>query len=504
MKTQIISLDVHDDYISARDKISWVQTGRILLVWPERGVVLSRYLDLVLLLRHTTLIGAQLALVTQDPQVRYHARQLGIPVFRNLAKAQRSKWRPGQRYGSQIRPGSQLRDRPSTDFEKLYADTHPQEPKWLQLPLSRSIFFTLGVFALLAIATIFLPEAQITIQPRSEMQTVELSVKANPEFQSVNITGNLPVQSRTVVVEGRASIPVSSSARVPRKYATGEILLANLTNQELTIPVGTVFRTRDVQPVRFILVRAGEVPAGVGNSASFPIRAMLPGSAGNLPAGKLVVVEGPQALNLVATNLSPTGGGSDIVVPAPSLADQGKLYNTLESALRESALEQLQAQSQAEDYLISSGMLLTQVIEKTYDPPALQPSEELNLQLRLEYQAPVIASSDLLALAAAVLDANLEPGFLPVANTLEISHLTSPLVTRDNSFTWRLKAERTLEAQISTSHLVSMVIGLPLNSAGDKLAAYLPIEEPPLISITPGWWPRMPYLPFRIQVKSID
>lgn len=504
MKTQIISLDAHDDYISARDKISWTQTGRILLVWPERGVVLSRYLDLVLLLRHTTLMGAQLALVTQDPQVRYHARQLGIPVFRNLSKAQRSRWRPGRRYRTQFRLASQRRDRPSPDFEKLYTETHPQGAKWLMLPLTRSLFFTLGVFALLAIASILLPEAQITIQPRSQAQAVELIVKASPDFQSVNISGYLPVQYRKIVVEGRASITVTGSARAPQKYALGEILLTNLSDRDIPISEGTVVRTQDSAPIRFTLARAGEVPGGVGNSTSFPIRAVLPGSASNVPAGKLVAVEGPQALNLVAINEAPTRGGSDITVPAPSTADREKLYSNLESELRHSAQDQLQAHGQGEDFLISSGMLLTQVFEENYDPPALQPSEVLDLQLRLEYQVPVIASSDLLALAEAVLDANLETGFHPLADTIEISHLTPPLVDKDKSFTWKLKAERTLEAQISNSHLISLVIGSPLQSAADKLAASLPVENPPLITITPGWWPRLPYLPFRIQVRPVD
>jgi hypothetical protein len=70
MKTQVLQLDPHDDIISTRDKLGWKQTGRILLVWPRKGHVLTRRLDLVLLARHTASLGAQLALITRDPQVR--------------------------------------------------------------------------------------------------------------------------------------------------------------------------------------------------------------------------------------------------------------------------------------------------------------------------------------------------------------------------------------------------------------------------------------------------
>ena len=100
MKTQIIHLEPHDDVISARDKMDWGQTGRILLVWPERGSVLTRRLDLVLLKRHSAFLGAQLAIMTSDADVLFHARRLAIPVFKNLRQAQRSHWRVERRFRS--------------------------------------------------------------------------------------------------------------------------------------------------------------------------------------------------------------------------------------------------------------------------------------------------------------------------------------------------------------------------------------------------------------------
>lgn len=502
MKTQILTLDAHDDYISARDKISWTQAGRIILVWPEHGQVLNRYLDLVLLSRHTSRLGAQLALVTRDNQVQHHARQLNIPVFNNLAVAQRSKWRPGQRLRSRIHLHPNTQNRPALNFEKLHAETHFQRPEWTQLLLFRSIVFTLGVLAILALALFLLPEARIIIYPHTQVQAVNLTVNASPNIKSVNIAGNLPAQYRTIIVEGRAVLPVSGSTRVAQNYATGNILLTNLNDQSLAITEGMVVRTGDADPVRFIITESGEVPAGVGETASFPIRALHPGSAGNMPAGKLNVIEGAIGINLVAINQVPTNGGSDITVPAPSAADQDRLYEILEKTLLESALDQLQAQSSDGDLIIKNGLEPTQVIEKTFDPPAVLPAEEIRLLLRLEFQAPVIISQDLRTLADAVLDANLEVGYYPVENTLEISHLSTPQVHKDNLITWKLNAERSLEAHVSEAQLISLVIGLPLEYARERLAAALPIDGQPQISITPEWWSRLPYLPFRIHIGS--
>ena len=65
MKTQIITLESHDDLISVRDRLSWAKTPRILLVWPKYEKVTLRQVDLKVLQRHASSLGAQLGLVTR-------------------------------------------------------------------------------------------------------------------------------------------------------------------------------------------------------------------------------------------------------------------------------------------------------------------------------------------------------------------------------------------------------------------------------------------------------
>ena len=98
MKTYILRLEPHDDLVSTRDKMGWAKDSRILLVWPEKGRLLNRRLDLILLQRHSRELGSQLALVTRDPEVHYFAPRLGIPVFRSLNKAQGQHWRVPRRF----------------------------------------------------------------------------------------------------------------------------------------------------------------------------------------------------------------------------------------------------------------------------------------------------------------------------------------------------------------------------------------------------------------------
>jgi len=60
VKTQIITLETHDDLISVRDRLSWAKTPRVLIVWPKYAKVALRFVDLKVLQRHAESLGSQL------------------------------------------------------------------------------------------------------------------------------------------------------------------------------------------------------------------------------------------------------------------------------------------------------------------------------------------------------------------------------------------------------------------------------------------------------------
>ncbi|HVO42165.1 MAG TPA: hypothetical protein VMT34_06070, partial [Aggregatilineales bacterium] len=97
MKLQVISLEPYDDVVSVRDRLSFVQADRVLLVWPTaastRKRILCRKLDLVLIQRESARRHTKLALVTSDPDVIDNAEDLNISVFASVQAAQRGRWR---------------------------------------------------------------------------------------------------------------------------------------------------------------------------------------------------------------------------------------------------------------------------------------------------------------------------------------------------------------------------------------------------------------------------
>ncbi|MBN1149187.1 MAG: baseplate J/gp47 family protein [Anaerolineales bacterium] len=506
MKTHILQLESHDDVISVRDKMGWAKTGRILLVWPERGRVLYRRLDLALLQRHCAALGAQLALVSRDPEVRYHAPRLGIPVFKSLRRAQSSPWRLPRRFrlaGDQANLGG-LRALLQADSKARPRQLPPRPGvgRSRLTPLARLVFFALGVLALLSIAATLLPSARLRLTPRRQVQEVVIQVQAEPAAQEVRLSGVVPARLVSVVVEGRDSLPVSGSIQLPDRSAIGHVLFTNLTDQPVNVPEGTVVRGLEPGSLRFAVTQAGVVPGGPGESLSLPVRSLIPGSQGNLPAGSLVAIEGLLGTQLGVFNPLPAAHGTDRQEPAPSQQDRSQLSEQLRSALQVTALNELEESLTGDDLLIPSSLRLANTLQEVYEPADAQPADLLELGLQMEYQALIVLGDDLYGLAEVVLDANLPPGYAPVGGDLEVVSLDTPVLGSDGIARWKLHARRRIQAQLPEPEAIRVSMGLDPDLAAERLQAALPLDAPAEILLEPAWWPRLPILPFRITVDT--
>ncbi len=496
MKTYILRLELHDDITSAQDKMNWAKAERILLVWPERGAVLNRRLDLALLQRHSLMLGAQMAVVSRDREVRYFAPRLGIPIFKSLSQAQRSHWRVPRRFHRVARQETAVRHRPPP----------PEPPRVLLRPIARLAFFSLGVLAVLSIAAILLPGAHLTLTPMTQAQELNMQVEASETTHAVRLDGSVPAHRLRVVVEGRDSLPASGSLQTPVHTATGHVRFTNLTEGPLAIPQGTVVVGRGAggQTIFFTTTGPGTIPAGPGAQLTLPLRAVQPGVRSNLPAHSLVSIEGPLAISLAVDNPNPIQRGADQQVPLPTQADRETLQARLQEALRETAVQEMEAGLAAGDVLLPPSFTLLEVVEESYQPADAQPADQLELNLRLAFEALVVKQQDLQTLAASVLDANLPPGFAPLDAPLEIHRLTQIVPTESGALRWKMSARRSLQARIIESQVIRLAQGLAPAEAAARLSASLSLQAAPRITLTPSWWPRLPFLPFRIQISASE
>jgi len=500
MKTQIIQLEPHDDYISVRDRMEWGQTTRVLLVWPLRGKILTRKLDLLLLKRHAESLGSQLALVTRDRDVRYHADRLGIPVFQSVRKAEQSRWLRARRK-RRARPRlSRMGRTPRVraELEELRLAAYPPPPAWLNRPATRITFFTLGVLSMLLVAALFIPGAKIHAIPEVRSDQAVIPVVASPEHQEVELSGAIPAYAQSVIIEGRATITATGQTRIPRETASGEVVFTNFTENSVSVPAGTVVSTQDEPPVRFATRAAAVIPAG--GTKTVPVDAVLPGSSGSVPRHTIVAIEGTLGLSLIVDNPRKTSGGSDFIAAAPTENDYRELSALLTDSLRETALNDLKFELDSGDVILDSAPQVYQVLEEHLSPEIGEPADQLELTLRLEFRIPYAAGADLYQLGRTVLERQVPAGFVPRPETLTITQLNTPLPIGENAASWKIEVSWLLNAELDEAQAVSRVLGLTPDDAAAQIAANLPVSGAPEIVLWPEWWPRLPILPFRIQL----
>ncbi|MBC6940976.1 MAG: hypothetical protein DWB59_13315 [Anaerolineae bacterium] len=223
MKTRLIALESHDDLVSVMDKMSWAKTPRVLLIWPKGERIALRPLDLRMLQRRARSLGADLGLVTRDPRVRREAAALGLPVFNSPRSAQSDDW-PDSALPKFDRPRT-----PPAELRALREETRPPRARWSETPAARAGFFALGVFAVLLLASLFLPKAAIRLSPETKTQRLTISVSADPALKSVFITGGIPAREATRETSGSFEIASTGETAVPETEAKGVARFRNLT-----------------------------------------------------------------------------------------------------------------------------------------------------------------------------------------------------------------------------------------------------------------------------------
>jgi hypothetical protein len=487
MQTYILQLERFDDIVSACDKAGSAKHARLLVVWPPRGRVLTRRLDLVLLQRRARALGTPLALVTRDREVRRHARELGIVVFGELRAAQTQIWRAGR--GARRRPEL----RPARPEIPLAPERREGAPLAVRLTA-----FLLGVAAVLALAAALTPQAEIQVQLPLEPQTVQLELRADPGVSAVQLAGITPITPLTVTVSGRASRPTSGQAQWGAAAAVGAVDVTNLTPVTVTLPAALPIVSRSGG--RFVTDRALELAPLATRRVG--VTAVANGTAGNLPAASLTGLEGTWGAQVSVTNPAPTRGGRDQRGPAATRADQERLQAALSAELAASAAAELAARLAPGDLLLAAPTL-DGIVRAVFDPDSVgAPADALSLQLEATFRTPSVRATDLQPLAQAALDATLPPGLTPRPEAPILTH--GPVVAEaDGRFTWTLTAQRALTARLDRDALERALLGQRPAEAAAHLAAALPLAAPPQVRLIPAGWPRLPILPFRIHLTVV-
>ncbi len=494
LKTKIITLESHDDLISVRDKFSWAKTPRILLVWPKYEKITLRLLDLKVLHRHADSLGAQLGLVTRRANVRRDAESLGIPVFKSTSAAQRNLW-----------PDSAPRSRrvpkkPRRDLRRIRDIVYGKEAAWRTSLLGRVLTFTVGVIAVLTVASLFVPRAALTLYPEAQTQSVVIPVSAGEAIESVSVTGAVPAQALSITVNTDQSLTVTSRISVPKSKSQGIAHFKNLGQTEVTIRAGTIISTTTEPPIKFVTLRNTRLVAGLDKFVDVPIEALQSGASGNVPEDSVIVVEGPLGLSIAVTNPNPITGGADSQVVGATDRDREKLRELVLENLSLDAESKLLAQIGAGDLLLPDTIEVIKVVEESFEPQEGQPGKTLTLSMQVEFSARYVSADDMKLLSAATLDSSVTDGFEPFGE-MKLKTLTEPKTDSSGMTHFELDVTRTLLRQVDTMQVFSSARGHNPSQIMAGLTKEFSLRKEPQISITPSWWPWLPLIPFNLSVE---
>jgi len=490
MKTQIITLESHDDLISVRDRMSWAKTPRILLVIPKFEKVTLRQVDYKILQRHASTLGAQVGLVTRIRKIRAEAEAIGIPVFESTGEAQREMWStPKQRKLPHKIPDKSLRAKRE--------QVQVKEEAWRVNPVTRIVALAVGVLSVLAIVALFIPRAQVALHPVVKTQSIALTVNANQTFEDVFIAGNIPARKKTIVVNGVQTITVTGEGTVPQSKAIGEVEFRNLTQTAVTVPEGTVVSAGEI---RFVTTEEVIVPAGVGKKITAPIQAVAGGITGNMEAETVNTIESSLGLSLSVTNLEPITGGRELASVQANDGDRERVKKLLLKMIEESARQQLMDELNSGDVLFDSTLVMTQILSEKFDPPPGTVGTKLTLTMQVEFTAQYAAASDVTQLATLAMNASLPSGFRAASDAVTVTPLSDPFLDSDGTLKWNIRAEREIMQVFDDAYVIQLVQGLGVNKAQSNLKENLPKESSPQIQLSPSWWRWVPLLPFRIEV----
>jgi len=502
MKTQILQLETHDDVISILDKIGWTQTERVLIVLPRRRRILTHKLDLLRLKRHSQKRGCQIAFVTNDPLVKALAREVNVPIFHSIQKANQAEW--AQETDSRYSPSipAYLNKKPLAEqIAALQAVRSSNSARTLPLWV-RLGWFALAVLAVLSILGVLAPSATIRLTPPVQQQNLTIPIIATHRVQQSRISGEVPISILRVSVAGAKTIKASGMITLPKDFATGEVTLTNLTDQPIQVPSGTVLRTLDSKPRRYATQETVLLKTDNEKTATVPIQALEAGSAHNVQPNEIKAVEGFLGLKIAVTNPKPVQGGSNIAASAPSEQDRQTLFRSLQAELIEQAKAKIFSELQSGDLLLPDSTIKTEVLRKQYLPEKISPTDSLALDLEIEVAFGVITRQSLIDFGDQILASSLPAGYQPLRDTFSAACQNPFTQTESGDYTCNLNLFRNVQLSLDPEQIRSLVTGKSISRASQLLQQTYQLTKPPAIETMPYWFPILPLLPMRIEIVT--
>lgn len=476
---------------------------RVVLVVPGGTRLLRREVDFALLRRCVAVQGLAVALVSRDLRVRALARRYSFPVFSSIGRAQKKA-------RSFTRQKVESRRQPSPIGYRLSAKRIGSRgaqggwEEWLLL-----LVLILGAaLAGAGGALLVWPQATIAIIPAGGALEQQVQLTANPSVELIDEeAAEIPARLIRTEIKGQAHVSTLAREDAPDAKATGQVVFINRTNEPVEVPPGTIVATSAGTTIKFATVEKAALVAGVGSVARVGIEALDPGPSGNVgPFLINRVADATLTLKVRVTNEQPTGGGSVKQVGVVTAADKERLRTMLLQQLHQEAYARLESELAPHEFLPVESVSVV-ALDETYDHLLGEATDSLGMTMRVRGWGIAFDLTQARRIARAVLERAVPDGRVLKPGSFHAEVVKAAMAVSDPAEEEQsprvqlvMKARGWTEATVTPGRVITLVQGKPIPDAVAELQANLPLKEPPLLSVEPEWWDRVPWLPFRIRV----
>ncbi len=417
-----IVLEIHDNLVTALEKIKFIDGASIEVEIPEGAVILDNVINLKVLARKASDFNKSLHFHTTDT--------IGKTII-SLMEDETEKTEGFITKHINLETGD-------SNEEMLYEESTASGGFFLtkifkgfsfKLPFVKILLVSVPVLALLGVGYFFLnknPVANVNIVVNSQPLTKSFSIKiSNSKTTSVDNKTLRGIQKETTIEE-TTSIETTGETFEGEK-AEGEVKLTNKTTDKIKLKKGTKleYSNDDDEDLVFLLTSEVEIPAKVENPVdpanptiqtftlgekSADVEAEEIGTSYNIDKNSNLSVSGYKSSELTAKATDDFSGGSSKTVKVVAKEDIEKLGKDIAPALVEKSEQALKAKENSTEKFIS-GAIKTTVSTQTFSAKEGEKADKLELKQNAKSIGLFYSKSELDSLIDGLVDKFIPDGF---------------------------------------------------------------------------------------------
>ena len=498
-----LTIEPTDDRYTIRETLRRLDGEPTLIILPwavEDGW--NHPLDFELQARTADHHHREIAWVVEDPVRRAIVRDAGIPIFKSETAASQYLDREGRF------PEPKLPERPrqpnppwwAADPEKPKRRVLRKQPPWLIAIESVVLLLVLGAVAVAFALAV--PSASATLQPRSVTysRTIPIAVDAKAEEPDLQ-RGVVPSTRIGETFTANVEVATTGQGYSFSGLASGTVLFTNLLGQAYTVPMGTVVRTSSGSyPVRYETTQEVTIPPF--GQAQAPIQALNEGPQGNIAAYQINLIEGVTGFAVRVTNPQPITGAESKTVPIVSTEDRARAQRIATEQVMAKAYNGLQALTAQEPgrFLPNQTLIVQATPRIAYTHLVGERTDTLGLTFQLLITGEAVYVADAQAVAYRALVRQLPAGYTLSDAWFEYGEAAEEDIA-PGDFSFFVTGHAYATAKIDKTQVVESIQGESKRAAEEILMENYPLAESPEITVTPSWFPTLPFIPLRIEVE---